>query len=140
MCMDYEAVPGTRIAGTPFTGANSPCHAGPGGNLGAFIAWDARSGRKVWEIKERYPVWSGVLATAGDVVFYGTLDGWFKAADAKTGRVRWQFKVGSGVGGNPISYTGPDGKQYVAVYPGLGGGWFVLPPHPRPHAPPTLRP
>ena len=126
MCMDYEALPATRIAGTPFIGANSPYHAGPGGNLGAFIAWDARTGRKVWEIKERYPVWSGVLATAGDVVFYGTLDGWFKAADAKTGRVRWQFKVGSGVVGNPISYTGPDGKQYVAVYAGIGGDWFLL--------------
>jgi PQQ-dependent dehydrogenase (methanol/ethanol family) len=126
MCMDYEALPLTRIAGTPFIGANSPYHAGPGGHLGAFIAWDARTGRKVWEIKERYPVWSGVLATGGDVVFYGTLDGWFKAVDAKTGRVRWQSKVGSGVVGNPISYKGPDGKQYVAVYAGIGGDWFLL--------------
>jgi len=54
----------------------------------------------------------------GDVAFYGTLDGWFKAADAKTGKVLWLFKVGSGVVGNPITYTGPDRKQYVAVYAG----------------------
>src|SRR5260370_18698345 len=138
MCMDYEALPATRIAGTPFIGANSPYHAGPGGNLGAFIAWDARTGRKVWEIKERYPVWSGVLATAGDVVFYGTLDGWFKAADAKTGRVRWRFKVGSGGVGNPISYTGPDGKQYVAGYAGIGRGWVFLARAVPPDDPPGL--
>jgi hypothetical protein len=49
------------------------------------------------------------LVTAGDVVFYGTLDGWFKAADAKTGKVLSKFKVGSGIVGNPITYRGPDG-------------------------------
>ena len=42
---------------------------------------------KVWGIKEPFPVWSGALATAGDVVFYGTLDGWFKAVDARDGTV-----------------------------------------------------
>src|SRR5260370_37293543 len=89
--------------------------------MGAFIAWEAASGRKVWEIKEKYPVWSGVLATAGDLAFFGTLDGWFKAADARSGRVLWKFKVGSGVVGNPITYTGADGKQDVAVYAGIGG-------------------
>ncbi|HEY6060543.1 MAG TPA: PQQ-binding-like beta-propeller repeat protein, partial [Gemmatimonadales bacterium] len=93
---------------------------------GAFIAWDARTGRKVWEIRERYPVWSGSVTTAGDVVFYGTLDGWFKAADARTGNLLWKFKVGSGVVGCPITYRGPDGKQYVAVYAGIGGDWFLL--------------
>ncbi len=61
----------------------------------------------------------------GDVVFYGTLDGWFKAVDARPG-VLWKFKVGSGVVGSPITYRGPDGKQYVAVYAGIGGDWFLL--------------
>jgi len=66
---------------------------------------------------ERYPVWSGALVTAGDVAFYGTLDGWFKAADAKTARpVAVQGRIG--VVGNPITYTGPDRKQYVALTPG----------------------
>jgi hypothetical protein len=60
------------------------------------------------------------------VVFYGTLDGWFKAADAKTGAVLYKFKVGSGVIGNPIAFRGPDGKQYVAVYAGFGGDWFLI--------------
>ena len=80
----------------------------------------------MWEIKEKYPVWSGVLATGGDVVFYGTLDGWFKAADAKTGKMLWKFKVGSGIVGAPITFTGVDGKQYVAVYAGIGGDWALL--------------
>src|SRR2546422_4254700 len=95
--------------------------------MGAFIAWDAGAGRKVWEIREPYPVWSGSVVTAGDVVFYGTLDGWLKAADARTGKGLWKFKGGSGVGGCPITYTRPDGRQYVAVYAGVGGG-RVLPP------------
>ena len=74
-----------------YIGATTPYQAGPGGNLGAFVAWDATTGRRVWEIKEKFPVWSGVVATAGDVVFYGTLDGWFRAANARTGKVLWSF-------------------------------------------------
>ena len=141
LCMDYEAVTATRIAGTPFIGASTPYHAGPGGgHMGAFIAWDASSGRTVWTIDEPYPVWSGVLVTAGDVVFYGTLDGWFKAVDATTGRPLWKFKVGSGVVGNPIAYTGPDGKQYVAVYAGIGGDWFLLAGDVRSDDPADVRP
>ena len=108
--------------------------------MGAFIAWDAGSGRKVWTIEEPYPVWSGVLVTAGNVVFYGTLDGWFKAVDATTGRPLWKFKVGSGVVGNPIAYTGPDGKQYVAVYAGIGGDWFLLAGDVRSDDPADVRP
>ncbi len=126
LCMNYHAEKTGRIRGTPYIGVNSPYTAGPGGNLGAFIAWDAAAGRRVWEIKERYPVWSGVLATGGDVVFYGTLDGWFRAADAKTGRLLWSFKVGSGVVGAPMTFTGADGKQYVAVYAGIGGDWALI--------------
>lgn len=140
LCMDYEATLATRIAGTPFLGANTPYHAGPGGHLGAFLAWDAARGRKVWETKEHYPVWSGVLATGGNVVFYGTLDGWFKAADAATGRELWRFKVGSGVVGNPITYLAPDGKQYVAVYAGIGGDWFLLAGDVRSDDPADVRP
>ncbi len=63
LCMDYQAEVRSRIRGTPFIGANTPYVAGPGGNMGAFIAWDAGQGKRVWEIKEKYPVWSGVLTT-----------------------------------------------------------------------------
>ena len=126
LCMDFAATPSQYIRGTPYIGANSPYSAGPGGNLGAFMAWDAAGGKKMWEVKEPYPAWSGALVTAGDVAFYGTLDGWFKSVDAKTGKVLSKFKVGSGVVGNPITYRAPDGKQYVAVYAGFGGDWSLL--------------
>ena len=140
LCMDYQASRPTHIAGTPYIGANTPYHAGPGGYMGAFIAWDAARGRKVWEIREPYPVWSGSVVTAGGVVFYGTLDGWFKAADAATGRPLWKFKVGSGVVGAPISYRGADGRQYVAVYAGIGGDWFLLSGDVRSDDPADIRP
>jgi PQQ-dependent dehydrogenase (methanol/ethanol family) len=126
LCMDYAAVRTTHIRGVPFIGAGTPYKAGPGGNMGAFMAWDAATGKKVWELKEPYPTWSGALVTAGDVAFYGTLDGWFKAVDAKSGKLLSKFKVGSGIVGNPITYRAPDGKQYVAVYAGIGGDWFLL--------------
>ena len=126
LCMDFEARDVSYIAGTPYIGGNAPEVAGPGGYRGEFMAWDATTGRKVWGIKEPYPVWGGALVTKGGVVFYGTLDGWFKAADAKTGAILWKFKVGSGVVGNPMTYLGPDGKQYVAVYSGIGGDMGLL--------------
>jgi alcohol dehydrogenase (cytochrome c) len=84
-------------------------------------AWDVVNGKQVWAIKENFPVWSGTIATAGDVVFYGTMEGWFKAVHARTGKPLWQFKTGSGIVGQPITYRGPDGKQYVAVFSGVGG-------------------
>ncbi len=126
LCMDYAASRASYLKGTPFVGVTSPYAAGPGGYLGSFMAWDAATGKKVWENKEPYPNWSGALVTAGDVAFYGTLDGWFKSVDARSGKVLSKFKVGSGVVGNPMTYRGPDGRQYVAVYAGFGGDWALL--------------
>ena len=126
LCMDYASARTSYLKGTPFMGINSPYSAGEGGYRGSFLAWDAATGRKVWENKEAFPNWSGALVTAGDVAFYGTLDGWFKAVDARTGKLLSKFKVGSGVVGNPMTYRGPDGKQYVAVYAGIGGDWLLL--------------
>ena len=77
--------------------------------------------RPAWAIKEKFPVWSGALVTAGDVAFYGTMDGWFKAVDARTGKLLWRFKTGSGIISQPMTYRGPDGKQYVAILTGVGG-------------------
>jgi len=126
LCMDYEASQAAHLRGTPYIGANAPYHAGPGGNMGAFIAWDAAAGKRAWEVKEEFPAWSGSLVTAGGVAFYGTLDGWFKAVDARSGRPLWKVQVGSGVVSDPITFLGADGKQYVAVYAGIGGDWFLL--------------
>ena len=121
LCMDYEGMEANYIAGTPYVGANVRMYAGPGGNRGEFLAWDPVKNEKVWAISENFPVWSGALVTAGDVVFYGTMDGWFKAIDARNGNVLWQFKCGSGIIGQPVSYRGPDGKQYIAILAGVGG-------------------
>jgi lanthanide-dependent methanol dehydrogenase len=121
MCMDEEGIEPNYIAGTPYIGADVRYYAGPGGNMGELMAWDPVAGKKVWTIQDKYPIWSGTVTTAGDLVFFGTLDGWFKAADARNGKILWQFKTGSGIVGQPISYRGPDGKQYIAVLSGVGG-------------------
>ena len=121
LCMDEEGIEANYIAGTPYVGMNVKMRAGPGGHRGEVTAWDPIAGRAVWKIREDLPVWSGTMVTAGDVVFYGTMDGWFKAVDARTGAALWQFKTGSGIIGQPVTYRGPDGKQYVAVMSGVGG-------------------
>jgi PQQ-dependent dehydrogenase (methanol/ethanol family) len=121
LCMDYEGVEVKYQAGQPYVGAIVLSKAGPGGNRGEFLAWDPVAGKKVWGIKENLSAWGGALSTAGDVAFYGTMEGWLKAVDAKTGNVLWKFKTPSGIIGNPMTYQGPDGKQYVAVLSGIGG-------------------
>ncbi len=121
-CMNYEGVEANYIAGTPYLGASVKMFPGPGGYQGELVAWDPIAAKKVWGNKdERFPIYSGVLATGGDVVFYGTMDGWFKAVDARTGTDLWKFHTASGIVANPITYLGPDGKQYIAVYSGIGG-------------------
>jgi lanthanide-dependent methanol dehydrogenase len=121
LCMDFEGAEANYIAGTPYVGANVKMYTGPGGHRGEVTAWDPVAGRAVWKLKENFPVWSGALATAGDLVFYGTMDGWAKALDARTGTERWKFKVGSGIIAPPMTYRGPDGKQYIAFLSGVGG-------------------
>jgi lanthanide-dependent methanol dehydrogenase len=123
LCMDEENVEANYIAGTPYVGMTAKMYAAPQehGYRGEFLAWDLVHRRPAWQIKEDLPVWSGALVTAGDVVFYGTMDGWFKAVDARNGKLLWQFKCGSGIIGQPTTYTGPDGKQYVSILAGVGG-------------------
>ncbi|WP_352734666.1 methanol/ethanol family PQQ-dependent dehydrogenase [Mesorhizobium sp. M0276] len=121
LCMDEEGVEVNYIAGTPYVGMNVRMIPGPGGNRGAFTAWDVATAKPVWNLKENFPVWSGAVVTAGDVVFYGTMEGWFKAVSARTGEMLWKFKTSSGIIGQPITYRGPDGRQYVAILSGVGG-------------------
>jgi PQQ-dependent dehydrogenase (methanol/ethanol family) len=121
-CEDYMGTAVNYIAGTPYLGASVRMYPGPGDYQGEFMAWDVANARKVWSIKEpNLPVYSGVLTTGGDLAFYGTMDGWFRAVDDRSGKVLWQFKTASGIVGNPMTFTGPDGKQYVAIYSGIGG-------------------
>jgi lanthanide-dependent methanol dehydrogenase len=121
LCQDEEAGEANYIAGTPYVAATVKMYAAPGGNRGVLTAWDPIGRKAAWEVKEKFPVWSGTVVTAGDVVFYGTMDGWFKALDARRGNLLWQFKTGSGIIGQPVVYLGPDGREYVAVLSGVGG-------------------
>jgi lanthanide-dependent methanol dehydrogenase len=121
LCQDEEGTEANYISGTPYVAAIVKMYAGPGGNRGFVTAWDPVQRKAAWKIKEKFPVWSGTVVTAGDVVFYGTMDGWFKALNARDGTELWRFKVGSGIVGQPIVYRGPDGKEYVAVLSGVGG-------------------
>ncbi len=138
VCMNYEPVSGGEYtAGQPYV--NAVLNMFPAGkfcpdckkdgadfnnkeknNLGVFTAWDASEGKVKWTIPERFSVWSGALATAGDVVFYGNLEGYLKAVDAKSGKELWKFKTPSGIIGN-INTWAHKGKQYVGVLSGVGG-------------------
>jgi PQQ-dependent dehydrogenase (methanol/ethanol family) len=121
VCMDYEPFRVSYTAGQPYVGATLSMYPPPGENhMGNFIAWDARTGKIVWSNKELFSVWSGALATAGGVVFYGTLEGYLKAVDARTGKELYKFKTPSGIIGNVTTYE-HRGKQYIAILSGVGG-------------------
>ena len=126
VCMDYEPFYVEYVAGQPYVGATLSMF--PAGrvlgdgtdNLGNFIAWDAAKGEIVWSIPEPFSVWSGALATAGGVVFYGTLEGYLVAVDADNGNELYRFKTPSGIIGNVNTWT-HGGKQYIGILSGVGG-------------------
>ncbi|MEE9339499.1 MAG: PQQ-binding-like beta-propeller repeat protein, partial [Methylococcaceae bacterium] len=135
LCMDYEPFEIEYTAGQPYVGATLTMR--PSGkdaqtgqpysdkdprkfHLGVFTAWDASQGTIAWSKSEPFSVWSGALATAGDIVFYGTLEGYLKAVDAKTGKELYRFKTPSGIVGNVTTWR-YQGKQYVGVLSGIGG-------------------
>jgi lanthanide-dependent methanol dehydrogenase len=121
VCMDYEPFRVRYTAGQPYVGATLSMYPPQGEtHMGNFIAWDGKTGKIVWSLKEQFSVWSGALATAGGVVFYGTLEGYLKAVDAKTGKELYKFKTPSGIIGNVMTYE-QGGKQYVAILSGVGG-------------------
>ena len=121
VCMDYEPFKVSYTAGQPYVGATLSMFPPSGdNNLGNFIAWDAGQGKILWSDPEAFSVWSGALATAGDVVFYGTLEGYLKAVDPANGKELYRFKTPSGIIGNVMTYM-HGGKQYVAVLSGVGG-------------------
>src|SRR5688572_7232673 len=122
VCMDYEPFRVSYTAGQAYVGATLSMYPAPEshGGMGNFIAWDATTGKIVWSLPEQFSAWGGALATAGDVVFYGTLEGYLKAVDMQTGEELYRFKTPSGIIGNVTTYE-HDGKQYIAVLSGVGG-------------------
>lgn len=121
VCMDYEPFRVSYTAGQPYVGATLEMYPPKlDTHTGNFIAWDARTGKIVWSDKEQFSVWSGTVTTAGGLAFYGTLEGYLKAVDLKTGKELYKFKTPSGIIGNVITYEHA-GTQYVAVLSGVGG-------------------
>jgi len=125
ICMDYQAFSVKYKGGFPYVGAIlSMFPADHGDTRGRLIAFNSVTGETKWAVNDTFQVYSGPLTTDGDVVFYGTLDGWFKAVDEATGKVLYQFHTPSGIIGNPMTYM-HHGKQYVAVLTGVGG-WAAI--------------
>ncbi|OIQ28858.1 MAG: methanol dehydrogenase [Alphaproteobacteria bacterium MedPE-SWcel] len=122
VCMDYEPFRVSYTAGQPYVGATLAMYPAPEshGGMGNFIAWDNIEGEIKWSIPEQFSVWSGALATAGDIVFYGTLEGYLKAVHAETGEELYRFKTPSGIIGNVMTYES-NGKQYIGILSGIGG-------------------
>jgi methanol dehydrogenase (cytochrome c) subunit 1 len=126
ICMDWEPFMLPYRAGQFFVGATLWMYPGPKGDrqnylgLGQIKAYNAITGEYKWEKMERFSVWGGTMSTAGNLVFYGTLDGFIKARNSDTGELLWKYKLPSGVIGHPMTYE-HKGTQYVAIMYGVGG-------------------
>jgi len=121
LCMDFKTSEAAYIPGTPYVGATVNMYAGPGNYRGEFAAWNITTHKKVWAIHEKFPVWTGTMVTGGNIAVYGTMDRWFKVVDAFNGKLLYQFRAPSGFIGQPITYQGKDGRQYLAMLSGVGG-------------------
>jgi alcohol dehydrogenase (cytochrome c) len=96
-------------------------------NMGKLVAYRTNDMKEVWSFQQRAPFNTAVLSTGGGVAFVGDFDRRFKAIDVKSGKILWQTRLGTGVQGYPVSFS-VDGKQYIAVTTGLGGGSPVQKP------------
>jgi len=122
----YKAVPAEYKAGEWYVGMDlSDLWEWGDGPRGHLKAIDPMTGKSKWEVPSDIPRFSGVLSTAGGVVFTGRLTGEFEAFDAKSGKKLWQFKTGSGIEGQPVTWE-QDGVQYVAVTSGIGGVYSLF--------------
>ncbi len=118
--MDIWNEPITYKKGAAYLGAGFTIKPNYEDHIGSLKAIDPETGDWVWEYKNEAPLWSGVMTTAGGLVFFGTPEGEFIALDDETGEKLWSFQTGSGIVGQPITWE-QDGEQYVSVISGWGG-------------------
>lgn len=118
--MDIWNEPVSYKKGAAYLGAGFTIKALNDDYIGVMRAFDPATGKMVWEHKNYAPLWGGALTTAGNLVFYGTPEGFLKALDAKTGKELWKFQTGTGIVAPPVTWE-QDGEQYVGVVSGWGG-------------------
>ena len=118
--MDIWNEPITFKKGAAFLGAGFTIKPIYEDHIGSLKAIDPMTGEWKWEYKNDAPLWSGVMTTAGGLVFFGTPEGDFKALDDETGEELWSFQTGSGIVGQPVTWE-EDGEQYVSIISGWGG-------------------
>ncbi|NVK44495.1 MAG: PQQ-binding-like beta-propeller repeat protein, partial [Oceanospirillaceae bacterium] len=118
--MDIWNEPVSYKKGAAYLGAGFTIHPLNEEYIGVLRAIDPKSGKEVWRYQNYAPLWGGVMATAGGLVFMGNPEGYLMAFDAKTGEQKYKFNTGSGIVGSPITWE-QDGEQYVSVVSGWGG-------------------
>ena len=121
VCMDYEPFRVSYTAGQPYVGATLSMYPPQGRDQHGQLHGLGRQDRQDRLVEQGAVLGLGrAPSTAGGIVFYGTLEGYLKAVDAKTGKELYKFKTPSGIIGNVMTYE-HNGKQYVAVLSGVGG-------------------
>ena len=118
--MDIWNEPTAYKKGAAYLGAGFTISPMNDSHIGVLKAMDPKTGKEVWRYQNYAPLWGGVLATAGNLVFIGTPEGYLKGFDAKTGELKYQFNTGSGIVGSPITWK-QDGEQFLSVLSGWGG-------------------
>jgi alcohol dehydrogenase (cytochrome c) len=120
-CMAMTPLPKGQRGGFLSTGVNASISPRPDsdGKYGLLQAIDTRTGKTLWKARQRAPQTTGVLATAGGVIFAGALDRRYSAYDSDTGKQLWSVGLPEVPNGTPITYT-VNGKQYVAMIAGYG--------------------